>query len=69
MAESQGWKGVWEKEERGLGVKSLFCLDGKADFPGKFHKTIWHHAVSIQVYGNKFQMSLVCSQMIFSRIL
>lgn len=45
-AESEGPKGVWEKEEGGLGVKSFVWRE--ANLPGKFPKTAWHHGVSIQ---------------------
>lgn len=69
-AESEGWKGVWEKEERGLDVKPLFCLDGKADLPGKFHKTVWRHGVSIQDLWQQISSeSSLQGQVIFSGIL
>lgn len=66
-AESEGHKGIWEKEEGGLGVKSL---EGKANLPGKFHKTAWHRGVSIQDGWQRISSeSSLQGQVVFSGIL
>lgn len=56
-------------EEKGKTESQVFCLDGKVNLSGKFHKTAWHHGVSIQDGQQILSESSLQGQVVFSRIL
>lgn len=58
-AESEGQKGVWEKEEGGLGVKS-FVWRGKRICQGSFLRLPGTTECPFKVDDNECQVSLVC---------
>lgn len=58
-AESEGPKGVWEKEEGGLGVKS-FVWRGKRICQGSFLRLPGTTECPFKADDNECQVSLVC---------